>query len=80
MADGALVIVVLLQPNELKRDLKGFLRTLSTLLRTNIRVRMDDQENPMIFPYYGDDKDDGGGGEATMKRRGKREVKKDAIG
>lgn len=44
----------------------------------------------MIFPYYGDEKDgsdgnlvgagSGGSGGATMKQRGKREVRKDAIG
>lgn len=79
LADGTLVIVVLLQPNELKRDLKGFLRTLSSLLHTNVRVKLDDQENTMIFPYYGEESG-GHGGVAAMKQRGKREVTKDAIG
>uniref|UniRef100_A0AAY4E0N6 Notch receptor 2 n=1 Tax=Denticeps clupeoides TaxID=299321 RepID=A0AAY4E0N6_9TELE len=77
LADGALVIVVLLQPEELKRDMKGFLRSLGALLRTNLQIRRDVNQNLMVYPYYGDEQEDGA---TTMKRRGKRELGKEVIG
>lgn len=81
MADGTLVIVVLLQPEELMGDMRGFLRSLGTLLHTNLRVKMDDQQKPMLYPYYGLEHDDGNEGQpSTMTLRGKRELDKEVIG
>uniref|UniRef100_A0A673W043 Notch receptor 2 n=1 Tax=Salmo trutta TaxID=8032 RepID=A0A673W043_SALTR len=81
VADGTLVIVVLLQPEELMGDMRGFLRSLGTLLHTNLRVKMDDQQKPMLYPYYGLEHDDGNEGQpSTMMLRGKRELDKEVIG
>lgn len=81
MVDGTLVIVVLLQPEELLGDVRGFLRSLGTLLHTNLRVKMDAQQKLMVYPYYGLEHDNAIEGQsATMKRRGKRELDKEVIG
>lgn len=78
LADGTLVIVVLLQPTELLGDMKGFLRSLSMLLHTNLRLKLNDQQKPMVYPYYGTEQDDLHS--ANAKRLGKRELKKEVIG
>uniref|UniRef100_A0A8K9WM15 Notch receptor 2 n=1 Tax=Oncorhynchus mykiss TaxID=8022 RepID=A0A8K9WM15_ONCMY len=81
VVDGTLVIVVLLQPEELLGDVRGFLRSLGTLLHTNLRVKMDAQQKLMVYPYYGLEHDNTIEGQsATMKRRGKRELDKEVIG
>lgn len=81
VADGTLVLVVLLQPEELLGDLRGFLRSLGALLHTNLRVKMDAQNRPMVYPYYGPEPGEGGGGGgATLKRRARRELRKEVIG
>ncbi|KAL7828969.1 hypothetical protein SRHO_G00326030 [Serrasalmus rhombeus] len=80
LADGTLVIVVLLQPSELLGDLKGFLRSLGMLLHTNLQVKFDDQQKPMVYPYYGAEQDHTNTGSDAMKRRGKRELEKEVIG
>lgn len=81
LAEGTLVIVVLLQPKELLGDMKGFLRSLGILLHTNLRLKLDDQQEPMVFPYYGtEDEDDLHPGNPSKKRLGKREVEKEVIG
>uniref|UniRef100_A0A8C7NQD2 Notch receptor 2 n=1 Tax=Oncorhynchus mykiss TaxID=8022 RepID=A0A8C7NQD2_ONCMY len=81
VADGTLVIVVLLQPEELMGDMRGFLRSLGTLLHTNLRVKMDDQQKPMLYPYYGLEHDGANEGQpSTMKLRGKRELDKEVVG
>ncbi|XP_010714209.1 neurogenic locus notch homolog protein 2 [Meleagris gallopavo] len=54
LAEGTLIIVVLMRPDELLRDVRSFLRTLGTLLHTNLRIKLDSQGNPMVFPYYGE--------------------------
>lgn len=81
VADGTLVVVVLLQPHELLGDLRGFLRSLGTLLHTNVRVKLDEQQKPMIYPYYSPESDGTGGGAALSRGRGKRELgEKEVIG
>lgn len=80
LADGTLVIVVLLQPKELLDDIRGFLRSLGTILHTNLRLKQDDQQKPMVYPYYGNEKDNLKDGVATMKQRGKRELGREVIG
>lgn len=54
LAEGTLIIVVLMPPDELLGDVRSFLRTLGTLLHTNLRIKLDSQGNPMVFPYYGE--------------------------
>ncbi|KAF5891238.1 neurogenic locus notch protein 2-like, partial [Clarias magur] len=78
LADGTLIIVVLLQPTELLGDINGFLRSLGMLLHTNLRVKHNDQQQPMVYPYYGADHDSSHVDAA--KRIGKRELKKEIIG
>uniref|UniRef100_A0A8C9TA92 Notch receptor 2 n=1 Tax=Scleropages formosus TaxID=113540 RepID=A0A8C9TA92_SCLFO len=79
VADGTLVVVVLLQPDELLGDLRGFLRALGTLLHTNLRVKLDAQQKPMVYPYFGPDPESDTG--APSERRWKRElVNKEVIG
>uniref|UniRef100_A0A8C2GDN5 Notch receptor 2 n=1 Tax=Cyprinus carpio TaxID=7962 RepID=A0A8C2GDN5_CYPCA len=80
LADGTLVIVVLLQPEELLGDLKGFLRSLGTLLHTNLRIKLDEHKRPMVYPYYGNEEDEIQDNIATMKQRGKRELEREVIG
>ena len=77
VADGTLVLVVLLQPEELLGDLRGFLRSLGTLLHTNLRVKMDAQQKPMVYPYYGPEPIDAA---ASFKHRARRELRKEVIG
>uniref|UniRef100_A0A8B9KKB2 Notch receptor 2 n=1 Tax=Astyanax mexicanus TaxID=7994 RepID=A0A8B9KKB2_ASTMX len=80
LADGTLIVVVLLQPKELLGDLKGFLRSLGTLLRTNLRVKMDNHQKLMVYPYYRPEQDPANTGSDTTKRRGKRELEHEVIG
>uniref|UniRef100_A0A8C0GY29 Neurogenic locus notch homolog protein 2 n=1 Tax=Chelonoidis abingdonii TaxID=106734 RepID=A0A8C0GY29_CHEAB len=54
LAEGTLIIVVLMPPEELLSDARSFLRTLGSLLHTNLRIKLDSQGNPMVFPYYGE--------------------------
>uniref|UniRef100_A0A8C5ILB4 Neurogenic locus notch homolog protein 2 n=1 Tax=Junco hyemalis TaxID=40217 RepID=A0A8C5ILB4_JUNHY len=54
LAEGTLIIVVLMPPDELLEDVRSFLRTLGTLLHTNLRIKLDSKGNPMVFPYYGE--------------------------
>uniref|UniRef100_A0A8C6KWI0 Notch receptor 3 n=1 Tax=Nothobranchius furzeri TaxID=105023 RepID=A0A8C6KWI0_NOTFU len=51
LAEGALVIVVLLPPDELLRTSTAFLQKLSAILRTSVRFRLDDNGKAMIHPY-----------------------------
>lgn len=51
LADGVLVIVVLLPPEELLRTGAAFLQKLSTILRTSLRFRLDHNGDAMIKPY-----------------------------
>lgn len=74
------MIVVLLQPKELLADVKGFLRSLGTLLHTNLRLKLDENKKPMVYPYCGPEEDDIQNNIATMKQRGKRELEKEVIG
>lgn len=80
LARGMLVIVVLLQPEELLGDIRGFLRSLGTLLHTNLRLKQDEQQKPMVYPYYGIEEDESQDGVTTMKQRGKRELGREVIG
>ncbi|KAG5847511.1 hypothetical protein ANANG_G00126820 [Anguilla anguilla] len=67
VADGELVLVVRLQPDELRKDLQAFLRSLSMLLRTNLRCKT-------IVPYYGPEGREGpgrGGAQAGPGRGGR---------
>lgn len=51
LADGVLVIVVLLPPEELLRTGTAFLQKLSSILRTSLRFRLDNNGDAMIRPY-----------------------------
>uniref|UniRef100_A0A8B9R982 Notch receptor 3 n=1 Tax=Astyanax mexicanus TaxID=7994 RepID=A0A8B9R982_ASTMX len=51
LADGVLVIVVLLPPEELLRTGTAFLQKLSSILRTSLRFRLDQNGDAMIRPY-----------------------------
>lgn len=74
---GVLVIVVRLQPKELLGDLMGFLRSLGALLHTNLRVRLDENEKLMVYPYFGEDEEHG---RHLQRSRSKQEVEKEVIG
>lgn len=74
---GILMIVVRLQPEELLGDLRGFLRALGALLRTNLLVKLDEKKKPMVYPYFGPEDDDG---LILQKSRSKRELEKEVIG
>lgn len=73
---GTLVIIVRLQPVELLNDLNGFLRALGALLHTNLLVKRDKNNNPMLFPYYGDEDQR----QYNQKSRNKRELELEVIG
>uniref|UniRef100_A0A8C9UBQ6 Notch receptor 3 n=1 Tax=Scleropages formosus TaxID=113540 RepID=A0A8C9UBQ6_SCLFO len=51
LADGVLVIVVLLPPEELLQTGTAFLQRLSAILRTTLRFRLDRNGEAMIRPY-----------------------------
>lgn len=51
LADGVLVLVVLLPPEELLRTSTAFLQKLSVILRTTLRFRLDNNGEAMIRPY-----------------------------
>uniref|UniRef100_A0A8C1WN15 Notch receptor 3 n=1 Tax=Cyprinus carpio TaxID=7962 RepID=A0A8C1WN15_CYPCA len=53
LAEGMLVIVVLLPPEELLRTQTAFLQKLSAILRTTLRFRLDQNGEYMIKPYTG---------------------------
>lgn len=69
--------MVRLQPKELLDDLRGFLRSLGGLLRTNVQVKRNDNNQPMVFPYYGVIDKHGQQAQASRRRR---EVEKEVIG
>lgn len=71
LADGVLVIVVLLPPEQLKKESKAFLQKLSAILRTTLRFRMDKDGQYMIKPYRKSQ---------TSDRRVRRELDHDIIG
>lgn len=77
VADGTLVIVVRLQPEELLGDLTGFLRSLGALLHTNLQVKLDPNKLPMVYPYYKEQEERG---RAVQSSRSKRELEKEVIG
>lgn len=51
IAENVLVIVVLLPPDELLKTKTAFLQKLSTILRTTLRFRIDQNGEYMIRPY-----------------------------
>lgn len=51
LADGVLVLIVLLPPDELIRTRTAFLQKLSAILRTSVRFRRDENGDEMIHPY-----------------------------
>ena len=51
LADGVLVLVVLLPPEELLRTSTAFLQKLSAILHTSVRFRLDHNGEAMILPY-----------------------------
>ncbi len=73
--DGTLVIVVRLQPKELLGDLRGFLRSLGALLHTNVQVKLNETNQPMVYPYYGEEVEHG-----RQRSRSKRELEREVIG
>lgn len=52
-AEGHLVLVVQLPPEQLRNNSSSFLRELSRLLHTNVVFRLDLHGELMIYPYYG---------------------------
>ena len=58
MADGMMSVVVLMDMQTFKDNLRSFLREIGLQLRTSVRVRQDDLKNDMIYPW----KLDGGSG------------------
>lgn len=74
---GTLVVVVLLQPKELLGDVRGFLRFLGALLHTNMQVKLDENNKPMVYPYFGVEEDHGN---QLRGSRSKRELEKEVIG
>lgn len=77
LATGTLVIVVRLQPNELLGDLNGFLRSLSALLHTNVQVKYDEKKEPMVYPFYEEEDEQG---RNPHQSRSKRELDREVIG
>lgn len=57
LADGHLVLVVHIPPEQLKNRSSAFLRELSNVLHTNVVFRRDAKGEPMVFPYYGNEQD-----------------------
>lgn len=57
LADGHLVLVVHISPEQLKNCSSSFLRELSSVLHTNVVFRRDAKGEPMVFPYYGNEQD-----------------------
>lgn len=53
LADGTLVLVVLVPPEKLKNISVDFLRELSRILHTNVVFKKNEQGEYMIIPYYG---------------------------
>lgn len=54
----------------------GFLRSLGALLRTNLRVKLDENKKLMVYPYFGEDEY----GRHLQRSRSKREFEKEVIG
>lgn len=46
--------MVLLPPEQLLQDARGFLRALGAVLRTNLRIKRDARGDLMVYPYYGE--------------------------
>ncbi|MEQ2199837.1 hypothetical protein XENOCAPTIV_013736, partial [Xenoophorus captivus] len=57
LADGHLVLLVHIPPEQLKNRSSSFLRELSSVLHTNVVFRRDAKGEPMVFPYYGNEQD-----------------------
>ncbi|XP_015681067.1 neurogenic locus notch homolog protein 1, partial [Protobothrops mucrosquamatus] len=53
LADGTLVVVVLVSPEILRNYSLNFLRELSRVLHTNVVFKKDTKGEYMIFPYFG---------------------------
>lgn len=51
LADGVLVLIVLLPPEQLMRTQTAFLQKLSAILHTTLRFRVDNNGEAMIRPY-----------------------------
>lgn len=51
LADGVLVLIVLLPPEQLMRTQTAFLQKLSAILHTTLRFRVDHNGEAMIRPY-----------------------------
>ncbi|NWH78743.1 NOTC1 protein, partial [Piaya cayana] len=57
LADGTLVVVVLITPENLKNNSFNFLRELSRVLHTNVVFKKNPKGEYMIFPYYGNEEE-----------------------
>uniref|UniRef100_A0A8C3V1P8 Neurogenic locus notch homolog protein 1 n=1 Tax=Catharus ustulatus TaxID=91951 RepID=A0A8C3V1P8_CATUS len=57
LADGTLVVVVLITPENLKNNSFNFLRELSRVLHTNVVFKKNAKGEYMIFPYYGNEEE-----------------------
>ncbi len=53
---------------------------LGLLLHTNLRLKLDENKRPMVYPYYRNEEDEMQNNIASMKQRGKRELEREVIG
>ena len=52
LADGTIVIIVLVQPETFQIRANHFVRQLGILLQTVVRIKRDSQGREMIYPWY----------------------------
>ncbi|KAE8582385.1 hypothetical protein XENTR_v10020099 [Xenopus tropicalis] len=57
LAEGTLLIVVLMPPEKLKNNSVNFLRELSRVLHTNVVFKKDSKGEYKIYPYYGNEEE-----------------------
>ncbi|XP_072925215.1 neurogenic locus notch homolog protein 3 isoform X3 [Hemitrygon akajei] len=53
LAEGTLIVIVLLPPDELLKSGANFLQKLGSILRATLRFKRDSNGQYMIYPYYG---------------------------
>ena len=51
LAEGSLVIIVLVRPDDFREREAGFLRDVGHLLRAIVRVKLDNNGDEMIYPW-----------------------------
>eukprot|EP00061_Rhincodon_typus_P011844 g37164.t1 len=53
LAEGTLIVIVLLPPDELLKSSTNFLQKLGSILHATLRFKLDSNGQAMIYPYYG---------------------------